>query len=71
VSGKPGGFTFGISRSAFEKVFIEGNKKDVTTQVPGPNQYNIPEADAKGRTGGPKFTLKPRTLFRGRSKIDI
>jgi hypothetical protein len=33
-------FSFGVSRSAFHKVALEGQTIDVTTDVPGPGTYS-------------------------------
>ena len=53
-------FTFGISREAYEKVYIPSQKQSVEKNLPGPGHYTL--LNSIGNEGK-KYTLQGRTPY--------
>ena len=61
-------FTFGVSREAFDKVYLEGNKGSADPTVPGPGKYAVEDYRSVGTHGSNKYSMRTKGAFQGNTQ---
>ena len=64
-------FTFGVSREAFDKVYLEGKKGSADPTVPGPGNYAVEDYRSVGSQGSNKYSMRTKGAFQDFFLMDL